>query len=466
MAMETNETERFSAIWSGGDERIELDHLRGVNRYGLSPIDHSDLFYRGSCTCGTLTQDTRPVAEQALDRWGSQSTSTSDWAEEQRERLAALIGGDVPFDAFFAPSGTDLLYLPLLLARAMSDRPILNVLSCPEELGSGSRLAVAGRFFSRMTASGEEVEQGAVIHPALVGEVVELPARAQDGHIMRRKAAIESLIAQHEDKTVIVHLVFGSKSGIRDDLDVIAAFPHVLWTVDLCQFRADPELIGDLMTKGVMVLITGSKFYQAPPFCGSLLAPSALIDAVDNWPLDAAKAMGRIFTKADFPERLMSLREAVPISGNPGGLLRWECALWQMEACNRIDRGVFMKAIQDWNANITRAMAPLEALELIPDQGKTNDSIVSFRVRKGGRYFNREDMDTLFRTITTKDWTEEFGWKRIFIGQPVNYGERAFIRVALGAQAARLAVEEGNDWSEDRKMMELIAQTAEKMTGA
>ena len=464
--MDAIEEARFSTVWSGGDERITLDPLLKVNRYGLSPIHHDNMFYRGSCTCGTLTQDTRSVAEQALDRWHSRSDVSTAWAEEQRQRLESLIGGQAPIDTFFAPSGTDLLYLPLLLARAMSKRPILNVLSCPEELGSGSRLAVAGRYFSRLTATGAEADQGAVVHTGLAGEVVELPARDVHGRVMPRKAAIESLIAQHQDKTVIVHLVFGSKSGIRDDLDVIATHPNVLWTVDLCQFRADPELIGDLMTKGVMVLITGSKFYQAPPFCGALLAPARLTDAADQWPLEAAKALGKIFVKSDFPRRLKGLRAAVPVVNNPGSRLRWECALWQMEACDRLDRRAFLKAIEGWNAHIVGAIESLDALELIPDQAKTNDSIVSFRVRVGGRYFNREDMDTLFRTITTKDWTEEFGWQRIFIGQPVNYGARAFIRVALGAQATRLAVEEGNDWSEDWKMMSLIARTAEKMMGA
>ena len=463
--MDSIEEARFSAVWSGGDERILLDPVRKVNRYGLNPIYHDNMFYRGSCTCGTLTQDTRPIAEQALDRWNNTSDTSTAWAEEQRGRLEALIGGRVPFDTFFAPSGTDLLYLPLLIARAMSDRPILNVLSCPEELGSGSRLAVAGKYFSRLTATGAEADQGAAVSAELVGEVVELPARDEHGHVMQRKSAIEWLIRQHQDKTVIVHLVFGSKSGIRDDLDVIAARPHVLWTVDLCQFRADPELIGYLLAKGVMVLITGSKFYQAPPFCGALLAPAMLSDAAGPWPVEAAKTMGKIFVKSDFPLRFKELREAVPVVNNPGSRLRWECALWQMEACDRVDRAQFIKAIEDWNANIVEAIASLQALELIPDQAKTNDSIVSFRVRAGGRYFNREDMDVLFRTITTKDWTEEFGWKRIFIGQPVNYGERAFIRVALGAQAARLAVEQGNGWSEDRRMMGLIARTAETMMG-
>ena len=450
----------FAPFWSGGDERIAMDDRSDRNRYHVNPFHTEGLLYRGSCTCGVLSRDTEPVARAAMERLGADAGS--DWSEEQRERLRGLVDSGQPMDIFFGPSGTDLLYLPLLLARALADRDCISVVSCPEELGGGSVLAAAGRYFSHTTATGAAVEHGGLLDPALAAEVIQLQARSADGRIRDRQEEIKRCIAAHPDKTVIVHLVFGSKSGIRDDLEVIAPMPGVLWTVDLCQFRADPDLIGTLLEKGAMVLITGSKFYQAPPFCGALLVPRTLTDGVVTWP-ESARALGSIYVQSDIPARLASLREALPVAENAGSRLRWECALWQMEACGRHPRGSLVATIGSWNQVILEEIAASPHLTLIPDQAQTNDSIVSFRVTVGGRYLDRPQMDRLFEALTTRNWHAELGWDRLFIGQPVSYGDRAFIRVALGAQATRMALENGADWEDDRRMMRLIARTAQEL---
>lgn len=47
--------------------------------------------------------------------------------------------------------------------------------------------------------------------------------------------------------------------------------------VDACQLRLEAEDIADYAALGFLTLITGSKFYCAPPFCGAVLFPPAAL---------------------------------------------------------------------------------------------------------------------------------------------------------------------------------------------
>ena len=463
MGLKSETMERgLERLVEGGDERITLSNESNRrNRYNLNPLDPEDLLYRGSCTCGVLTPDTLSTSLKQAQEWSLKNED--DWAEAQRQRLRHIAGVGQDVDVWFGPSGTDLLYFPLLLARAKSNRPLLNVLSCPEELGSGSRLAVAGRAFSTRTALGGTQEKGQPIHPAMVGEVVELKARNEDGSIRNRKADIEQLIEQNTDRTLIIHLVYGSKSGIKDDLEVIAAHPNVHWTVDLCQFRADPDLIGNLLGRGAMVLVTGSKFYQAPPFCGALLVPSGYRQVAQEGSLEGFTGLKDIMARSDIPPHLEAIRKHLPAPGNASSRWRWECALHEMEACHQVPREDLDGAIAKWSQSVTQWLGEHDVFELMPDQAKTNDSIVSFRVKVAGTYFGDAAIRALFNALTTRDWTAELGHRRVFIGQPVCYGDRWFIRLALGSSEARAAVLHGNHWEADRQLVGHIAALAKQI---
>ena len=453
----------LKVLVEGGDERIELNEAPGHrNRYNLNPLDPQGLFYRGSCTCGVLSEDTLKVME-AKKAQLKVAGSDPDWADAQRTRLQAILDPNDRSEVFFGPSGTDLLYYPLLVARAQSKRPILNVLSCPEELGSGSRMAVAGKGFSLKTASQIAQTKGALLHSDLESEVVELPARSEEGGICDRKADVRALIEANKDKMVIVHLVFGSKSGIKDDLEVIESLPNVIWTVDLCQFRADPELVDALLAKGAMILITGSKFYQAPPFCGALLVPKAQAEQIGIQPPAAVTGLANILVKNDIPTHFEGFRKCLPREENPASRMRWECGLFEMERCHALSREKIDHAISEWNNVVSASISNRPELELMPDQSETNDSIISFRIRNANGYFDGVAIKQLFDRLTLGSWQEELGHERLFIGQPVCYGEKWFIRVALGSRSARVAVASGASWSTDEQMVELIANVARKM---
>lgn len=50
---------------------------------------------------------------------------------------------------FITPSGSDAEYIPLLITQILNeDKAILNIVTCNEEVGSGTLSAAGGRFFS------------------------------------------------------------------------------------------------------------------------------------------------------------------------------------------------------------------------------------------------------------------------------------------------------------------------------
>lgn len=47
--------------------------------------------------------------------------------------------------------------------------------------------------------------------------------------------------------------------------------------VDACQLRSEEENIRKYVSLGFLTLVTGSKFYCGPPFCGAVLFPPAAL---------------------------------------------------------------------------------------------------------------------------------------------------------------------------------------------
>jgi hypothetical protein len=89
------------------------------------------------------------------------------------------------------------------------------------------------------------------------------------------------------------------------------------------------------LTAGFMVLLTGSKFYMGPPFAGALLVPPEIAArAVDMMPLPAS--LGAYFSRLEWPRAWGRLAAGLSGNANLGLLLRWQAALAEMEAFNRV----------------------------------------------------------------------------------------------------------------------------------
>jgi hypothetical protein len=453
---------------SGCDERIFTDPTTHKNKYFLNPAQSSGLFQRGSCTCGTLTTSGLQSAESFLSSYPNRLYESL--LAEQAGRIRSLFSPVDEFDVFFGPSGSDMMYLPLLFQALLKpNQPIVNIVSCPEELGSGSKLAAEAKYYAEFNQFGERVEKEALLHPELTARVDYLAARGDDGSIVNRKQAIKDIVHQNPQAALIGNLVFGSKSGIVDDLDIVDEVDSdVMWVVDMCQFRTDNALVHNLLKKGVMVMITGSKFFQAPPFCGALLVPRVWTEKLRNvqqW--GKVAHFHRLFSAYDIPANLPEMRAQLPYRENPGLRLRWHIALDEMEAYAQWPSDESNLLIRNWNKAISERLAQSTFFELMPDQSLTNDSIVSFRVQVQGAFLDNAQLKTLFSTLVNAQVTGLEGYTNVFIGQPVQYGDRSFIRLAIGSYNVRKQLEQGGlELKNDYRLIELLEEFAQRLFGA
>jgi len=451
-------------VTSGGDERINLNPETKTNKYHLNPLKFDGLFQRGSCTCGTFTPFGFEVANRFIDSFSEEKYATI--LNEQTNRLKNLLNNsELDFDVFYGPSGTDMMYLPLLFQKMLKpNSTIINIVSCPEELGSGSKNAAECKYFSQLNQFGEQIPCGESISIDINSKVFYLPAREKQGHIENRNKAIREIIMRNSGEPIIGNLVFGSKSGIKDDLLIIDDFPEIMWVVDMCQFRTDRDLIYDLISKDVLIMVTGSKFYQAPPYCGALLVPvkwTKMLKDVSGYP---ASYLNRIFSAFDFPEALQNIRENLVPFKNVGLRLRWEVALSEMEAYLSFPQEETNAFIRRWNQIVTGRLALSDSFQLMPDMELTNDSIVSFMVLVNGKALSNLDQQRLYDFLVTHQHDGLDGYNHIFLGQPVQYGEKSFIRLSIGSYSVRNQLHNKRfEFNNDLRLIEIIEQSANKL---
>ena len=437
--MSSDDATLLDILTSGCDERIFLRPETNANKYHLNPLNYAGLFHRGSCTCGTLTPSGYQTAVDFMETYSDERHNVL--VKDQAKRLQALLReteGD-QFHVYFGPSGSDMMYLPLLFQAILHPgQEIINIVSCPEELGSGSKAAAENTYYAEWNQFGERIPMGEVVAKNLHARVHFLDARAASGHIVDRKQAIRDLIAKHPGQPLVGNLVFGSKSGIKDDLAIIDEFREgVMWVVDMCQFRTDRTLIHELIGKNVMIMVTGSKFYQAPPFCGALLVPKQWTSLLAAKPAGVAKGFERLFSAYDFPTALPAVREQLPAYKNVGLRLRWEIALREMEAYMTFSQEEANDLIRRWSQVVTGRLAQSDYFRLMPNIELTNDSIVSFMVLIQGRALSNTELKKLFDYLVLSRHEGLRDYDRVFIGQPVQYGKKSFIRLAIGSYSVR-----------------------------
>ena len=113
--MTATKQEIIELLLSGTDERTTLND-RGLSNYGIDFSDES-LTNRGSCTCNLITND---HIDYLADKIGGVSTE-QDWANlvsEVENGIKIEISGttETDYEVFFGPSGTDVVYFPILFS--------------------------------------------------------------------------------------------------------------------------------------------------------------------------------------------------------------------------------------------------------------------------------------------------------------------------------------------------------------
>lgn len=462
----------FEALLTcGGDDRsIVLDVETGANKYHTTPrpIDDSHVF-RGSCTGNPPTVRGYNAARKLFKRLVTTSKCDVDTEvrgvfDDQRDRLSRNLNLPKDAEIVLCPSGSDAEYVPIAIAQALggNDVNIGTWVTQLKEIGAGSPLASNGEYFSS--------------HAPLVGRLGDDTASYLSG-CEHRIDLVTSEAREREDGTAldirgtmiafrdrkrsegsfpIIHGVFGGKTGLRD-VHMPPSFDggrSGLGVVDACQGRFYDDELRGWIEQDSLVLVTGSKFYQGPPFCGAVIVPPTIArhlresGATPRPKMLSVGGLGGFLTEKELPDcmrewrHVMSEREDRVV--NIGLALRWEAALAGMDAIQDVPNDRARSAIREWSGAvgdmISKEKGALRARFV-------ERSIVSASIQKDAtdRCLNMSESRELYRwmsmdisgcldSVSAEDRNALA--KSIYIGQPVDVCEHfAIVRLALGVES-------------------------------
>ncbi|ACI51595.1 conserved hypothetical protein [Gluconacetobacter diazotrophicus PA1 5] len=417
---------RLTLLWSllgpaeslmaeGGDARLAIDPATGLNHYGCSHRPRPWAVTFASSTASSLSERGFAGAEAARLRLirgelsGDGARVRAEMVEDVRRQIACHYRMTDAECVVLAPSGTDCELQALAMATlGFAGHPVSNILLAPEETGSGVPLAAKGCHFANDTALGAQVTKG----QRIAGfpddtQLLSVPLRLPDG-ALRAPADIDRACddlarrARAAGRHVLMHRLDLSKTGLLapglEMLDGLAEdgsspdvpppdvpLPDVV--VDACQARLDPARVRAYLDRGWMVMITGSKFFTGPPFCGALLLPAGVAARLDHGSLPVGLA--------DYSHRGAwppCAAAGILLPGeNLGLVLRWYAALAEMTALQDIPRAVvrdrldrFLDALEgaiDADPDLCRLVVPAPARPPLADAWDDRTTIMSFFVR-------------------------------------------------------------------------------------
>ena len=396
---------RLGAIWhllgpaealmaQGGDQRLAVDPSTGLNHYGCSHRPRPWAITFASSTASSLSERGFGGAEVARLRLAAAAFSGhADHAlaaetQAVRDAIGEHYGlRDDPrtrgSEVVLAASGTDCELLALALAGqdapAGHEVPVSNILVAPEETGTGVPLAAAGRHFADDTSGRQRVRKGDPVAGFCVDtRVLPVAIRCENGRMREPAAIVADCIrlaseAHAAGRQVLLHLLDLSKTGLlapspaaidllQASLDGARVSERFDVVVDACQARVDPEHVRDYLARGWMVMITGSKFFTGPPFCGALLLPGAVARRLQSSRLPTGLAA--YSSRADWPDLAPATRH-LPDSVNHGLVLRWQAALAEMQAFRAVPEPQLLQRLERFLSAVRQAIGVHPDLMLI-----------------------------------------------------------------------------------------------------
>ena len=102
-------------LTEGGDDRLVLNPETKVNKYFCDPYLHTDVLFRGSCTCNLTTKLAYEATEKEYNHLAAGDKSIEASFEESRDRLKKAYNLPEGTGIFLMPSGSDAEYIPLLI---------------------------------------------------------------------------------------------------------------------------------------------------------------------------------------------------------------------------------------------------------------------------------------------------------------------------------------------------------------
>jgi hypothetical protein len=362
---------------SGGDERILLDPVKGLNRYLTAPRPMDVIAYSSS-TASSLSQAAMSEVTRKIAHIAPGYVLPVDGYEAgldvMRARLRRTWTLPTSVDIVFAASGTDLEYVGLALAHRADTQGIDNILLGVDEVGSGCVHSASGLHFANTTPLGLKTVPGDPIDPDVSNMVrlIDIGIRNGKGQVIESEDILLAIGAAAEAAIVgqrhpLIHVVHGSKTGL-----VLPSLAHIdalrrrfgnriSFVVDACQARISRDMVTAYLSRGCTVFLTGSKFVGGPPFSGFALVPSSA----------AAQSAGllggfeKIFSRAEWPEGWGG-RDRLPDEPNLGLLMRLEASLYELELYHGLTTAEIKRTLDLFDRAIAALTQALGATRVLP----------------------------------------------------------------------------------------------------
>lgn len=332
-------------LCAGGDDRLSLIGQTGLNIYGCKSAPRPGTLSFSSSTASSISGRAYDHARDAQLRLVEEAAAAGIvesfdlHIEQLRGSLRTFLGLEGSgAEVVFSPSGTDAQVQALLLTGFYLGTPLTSVVVGSDQTGSGTAYTSGARHFGSRTARGKSVLKGSHIAAAMEDFAsIEIPFAVPDGSFRSMdemdRLVVDAVAAEiDKGRTVLLQAMHASKFGWRAPSDVCLAHIADVWpssvqiVVDACQMRLSPARIADFLSRGYLVLFTGSKFYGGPPLSGGLLIPKQISDA-----LAAARELPEglcdYADHSDLPVTWAGMRRKLTRQPNFGQWLRWEAAL-------------------------------------------------------------------------------------------------------------------------------------------
>ncbi len=334
-------------LTEGRDARLTLDSADGRNAYLCRPQPDDALLRFGSSTATEISAEMFAAAEQI------RAGMVAKLAKQGRAALCA------DTEAAICAALRSIWQLDAQVAITLIDsgtachRVVVTHLLAERVPGALQLLMV------------DAAETGRGVPAALMPDTAPYAGRVQCSEIAIRDAAGVPLAADAIDAAVVAQtelalqrgasvllvLVDQSKSGMAaPSLDCALALrrrdpARVHLLLDGCQSRFSAATLRGYLAQGVMVAVTGSKFFAAPSFSGALLLPDGAAIA------------------------------APPVT--LGLLLRWQLALQVMQAFAACDAQALYDLVHMAGEQLRCVVQPSPYLELLPTTPIARSAVLS-----------------------------------------------------------------------------------------
>ncbi|WP_136987743.1 hypothetical protein [Synechococcus sp. UW69] len=328
-------------LFGFSDDRNSLDSDSLSNKYSckLNPYDNYLSYSSATATNVQLGQFNylNTLLQQLEDCGGS----TIDMWQHLRDRIRSIFDLDDDVDIIFGSSGTDIEMIATLYGIS-TNKKCANIVSLPEEIGSGSRHASKLSHFCNYDNHGTSVAKGARLSGF---ESVDLFSYTSGTKINSLNSQIcnenelLSLVSEliQDDYHVQIHLIYGSKLGrVYPSLSVVnlleQRYPGKIDViVDACQFRLNHQCINEWLSMGRIILLSGSKFFEGVTFSGIMLLPAIMRDRINDYKSALPDSLNQYFSRVCFPTRLTKF-DSIHHSPNHDSLfLRLESFMYNAE---------------------------------------------------------------------------------------------------------------------------------------